>query len=210
VLFLSGAVLAVIVLILILPRTGLDRLQEDEASGTQISTHARLELLKAGVNMVAANPLTGIGLGSFKPMSSEYNPGVTLPQMGHNTYLEVAAELGIPAALVFTGIMVLSWRRARKSGKAMAEKGDVTAVQVALAIETGLASFAVGAAFLSAEYVKHLWILVFFGLALARISTLQEEGAALSPPAVTQKGQGNGAQRKTGRARLRYSLGRYR
>jgi hypothetical protein len=106
--------------------------------------------------------------------------------------------------------MVLSWRRARRSGKALAERGDAAAAQVALAIETGLVSFAAGAAFLSAEYVKHLWILVFFGLALARMSKFQEEGAALAPPAVTQKGQGNGAQRKTGHARLRYSLGRYR
>ena len=210
VLFLSGAVVAVMALILILPRTGLDRLQEDEEWGNQISTFARIELLKAGANMVAANPLVGIGLGSFKPMSSVYNPGVVRPQMGHNTYLEVAAELGIPAALVFTGIMVLSWRRARRSGKVMAERGDVAAEQVALAIETGLASFAAGATFLSAEYVKHLWILVFFGLALARISKLQKEGAALAPPAVAQKGPGHGAQRTTGPARLRSSLGRYR
>lgn len=184
VLFLGVAVLAVIASVLILPRTGLDRLQEDAEWGNQISTVARVELLKAGVNMVAASPLVGIGLGSFKPMSSVYNPGVSSPQIGHNTYLEVAAELGIPAALVFTGIMVLSWRRARRSGKALAERGDAAAAQVALAIETGLVSFAAGAAFLSAEYVKHLWILVFFGLALARMSKFQEEGAALAPPAV--------------------------
>jgi O-antigen ligase len=209
-LFLGIALLAIVGSILILPRTGLDRLQEDEAWGNQLSTHSRIELLKAGVHMVAANPVVGVGLGMFKPMSPVYNPGVERPQMGHNTYLEIAAELGIPAALLFMSILFWSWRRARRLGKALAEQGDAAASQMALAVETGLASFALGAVFLSAEYVKHLWILVFFGLALARVLMLQQQAVAPEPPPLVEKGQGHRAQRNAERASLRYSVGHYR
>lgn len=209
VLFLVVVVVAIAASLMILPRTGLDRLQ-DEDRGVLVSTRARIELLKAGANMVAARPLMGVGLGMFKPMSPTYNSGVLRPQMGHNTYLELAAELGIPAALVFAGIMFLSWRRARRCGKVMAETGDAEAARIALAIEAGLVSFAVGALFLSAEYVKHLWILVFFGLALARILMLQGQAPAPAPPPAAERGQGNGVQRHNEHAGFRYSLERHR
>ena len=49
--------------------------------------------------MIRAQPLTGIGTGNFKALSGK------LGGVAHNTYIEIAAELGIPGLALFGAIL---------------------------------------------------------------------------------------------------------
>ncbi len=174
VLLLAGLVLLMAGLSWFLPHTPLDRFLHGDR-GTAVSTEIRRELLKAGWQMIEAHPLTGVGLGMFKPRTAELQTAVADGRIGHNTYVEVAAELGVPACLVFLAILWSGWRRSRKLAEQFAERGEVFLGRIARGIEAGIIAYAVGALFLSAEYARQLWILVWFGLALAQIAEGGEE-----------------------------------
>lgn len=177
---LSGIGLIMVVLSWILPHTPWDRFLRPD-TGTAISTEVRKQTLRAGWNMIQNHPLTGVGVGMFKPKLPEYNPEARFQVIGHNTWLEIAAELGVPALVVFLVILATAWKRARRTARRFEETGDTVAARVARALEAGIASFAVGAMFLSAQYAKQLWLLVWLGLALARLAEEQQEQMETRP-----------------------------
>jgi hypothetical protein len=168
---MAGMVFAAVPLIALLPQTGLDRFTE-QSYGAKVSTDARWNLLKAGWSMVEQHPLTGVGLGNFKPLSGVYEETIVEGQIGHNTYLEIAAELGIPALIVFVLLLWCAWRSARLTAEYFQQAGESQAEGLARGFEIGIACFAVGAAFLSAEYSKQFWMLIFLTVALKRIAYL--------------------------------------
>ncbi len=170
---LAASGLTVFVLDFLLPHSSLDRLRQQD-NATKISTEIRKQLLEAGWAMVKVHPLTGVGLGMHKPMAPQYNPALRAGALGHNTYLEVAAELGVPALGIFVAILSAAWLRARRTASRFEASGNQFAAQIARALEAGIASYAVAAFFLSAQFAKQLWTLVWLGLALARIAAQQQ------------------------------------
>lgn len=81
----------------------------DESVESQLdkSSAMRLNLWRGGVEMVRQNPLTGVGLYRFGRVVGHYAPqeiGPDEPRDAHNTYILMAAELGLPGliALVTT------------------------------------------------------------------------------------------------------------
>ena len=76
----------------------------------------RSEIYSQTLSALEESPLLGTGLGTFGPVyrshrTEEIMPGV---QMAHNDYLELALELGIPAAVLFVlAIVVLALGCAR-------------------------------------------------------------------------------------------------
>lgn len=177
---LAGIGLLIIAMSWILPRTPWERFLRP-GTGDAVSNEARKQALRAGWQMIKAHPFTGVGLGMYKPSMRLYNPGASRAVIGHNTYVEVAAELGIPALIVFLNILFSSWKRARRTASWFDERGDTGTARLARAIEAGVASFALGALFLSAQYAKQLWILVWFGVALARLAELEQEEPVEEP-----------------------------
>lgn len=70
---------------------------------------ARLRIYRIAAAMIERRPWTGIGLGGFGPAFAIDRPS-TISQIWtevHNGYLELAVELGVPAALVF--VAALAW-----------------------------------------------------------------------------------------------------
>lgn len=68
----------------------------------------RIDLYWKALNMITAKPLVGHGIGSFYMSSRNYaRPGdskANVPDFAHNTFLEVAAEEGLPAASIFAAL----------------------------------------------------------------------------------------------------------
>ena len=66
----------------------------------------RLELVRAGLQMTAERPLTGVGLGKFYYLSDRYAPNA-LARLGfsrenaHNQFIQILAELGVPGLAGF-------------------------------------------------------------------------------------------------------------
>lgn len=70
------------------------------------SAKNRVEVWKGGLMMVQDHPFFGVGYGLFQHMITYYWSGGR-PIDAHNTYLIIAAEMGIPALLVFLLIILL-------------------------------------------------------------------------------------------------------
>ena len=68
-----------------------------------MSGQMRLEVQSFALSAIRSAPLTGTGFGTFPDVVTAYRTdtasGLTLWDKAHNTYLENAVELGVPAAL---------------------------------------------------------------------------------------------------------------
>jgi O-antigen ligase len=91
---------------------------------------SRAFLLRSGLHAIQRNPWTGIGLGRFRP--GQYpEPGMPTEIQehrgkSHNQFLTLAAEAGVPAALLFLVMLVIAFHSARgSSAEAAAARGSV-------------------------------------------------------------------------------------
>ncbi|MHB8412005.1 MAG: O-antigen ligase family protein [Candidatus Acidiferrales bacterium] len=168
------ALLSVLVvpLSVIIPASPIHRLLHPGESEVG-SEENHLEAWQAGWKMIETHPLTGIGLGNFKPLMPMYSPpGTKVDTIAHNMFIEVAAELGLPALVIFAGIFIASFRLL---GKLRARVSVPVIVRdAAAALQAGVLGIAVAGSFVSAEYEKTTWM----GFALA---------ACLMPLAVSAK-----------------------
>jgi O-antigen ligase len=93
------------------------------AKTEEISADTRAEVWRETVKLVAAYPLTGVGLGGYESAFTKYRTVAPLQTVdyAHNDYLQAMAELGLPGfglALGFAGLMM-----ARALGAAAATPG---------------------------------------------------------------------------------------
>lgn len=127
----------------------------------------RLIAWKAGLRMIEAHPVTGIGLGQFKPKMDIYaDPGTRIDSIAHNTYLEIAAETGLPNFLVFMALLFFTYRSLSLTRRRASNIGPPLVHLAATGIQAGLVGFIVGAFFLSAEHMKLFWLWMFLSMAL--------------------------------------------
>jgi O-antigen ligase len=151
--------------------------------GAEESTRIHLELAKAGLAMIETYPLTGVGLEQFKDSAPAYDPELLQVAgrryLAHDTYIEIAAETGLPVLMLFLLIMaiaVFNCRAARRSANA-------PLARMATAMQLGLIGFSIAAASVTAEYVTTFWIVVFLS------QNLREIVAALPARDIHQGGQ---------------------
>jgi len=143
------------------------------------STQFHLEAWKAGLRMIEAHPIAGIGLGNFKLLMPSYMaPGtnIDVDSVAHNMFIEVAAELGLPALVIFLAIFWFTYRMLGKLYRATSISSLIR--DTAAALQAGLLGFAVAGSFVSAEYQKTSWMgfaLMFCLLPLARSEKLARQ-----------------------------------
>lgn len=157
--------------LLLWSRSPLNRLV-DPNSGDVKSSDTRLALWQAGLNMVEQHPLHGVGLGEFKAEVQRYAAGhKDLDHIAHNTYLALAAEMGLPALLLYLAMLVGVWfalTRLLCAASALATPPETPASVVlpawladaALGMQAAVLGFSVSAFFLSAQYTKLFWLLI--------------------------------------------------
>jgi O-antigen ligase len=111
--------------------------------------------------MIVDKPVTGIGLGNFTAQSFTVSEGIEGKQgMACNTFLEMAAELGIPGFLAYCAIVagaLFSADKLRQEGKRTC---DTCLQYTGQALQAGLIGFSAAAIFVSAQYQKPFWIIV--------------------------------------------------
>jgi O-antigen ligase len=165
---LAIAALAVAVLSLV-PHGPVDRLLHP-GYGDENGVEARLNSWTMGLKMVRDHPLAGVGLAQFAPTVLRYDPQVTKAYIAHNTYLEYAAELGIPALLVFLFLLGATFLTLGRIRRLARRSRETVIYNFAGAMQAGLVGFAVSSFFLSAEYQKVFWFLVFMTVPLQEIA----------------------------------------
>lgn len=138
---------------------------------------ARLIAWKAGLRMIEQHPVVGIGLGQFKPKMDIYaDPGTRIDSIAHNTYLEIAAETGIPNFLVFMALLFYAYRSLSLTRRRASSTGPPLVHLAATAVQAGLIGFMVGAFFLSAEHMKLFWLWMFLSMALPSLLSMKTGG----------------------------------
>jgi O-antigen ligase len=161
---------AAMFLLVLFPNSALRRL-EHPGYADQIGEEARLITWKAGLRMIGSHPLTGIGLQNFKPFVTQYeNPGESVVTLAHNTYIEIAAELGIGAVVAFVGLLVASLYSLEISRRRCQTLRATHLANIALGLQAGVVSFAVSAIFISVWWEKMAWLLVFVSIAMYNLA----------------------------------------
>jgi O-antigen ligase len=133
--------------------TGL-RAKEKVASS---NVQTRLEAWSAAARLAADHPLTGVGPGNFQFRYLEATgrpPGTKGLAVVHDTYLDVASELGLVALVLFGAYLVVAFSRLSTAvRRALGPPGFASAARVSLVI-----ALAAGLT-LSEQYFAPFWLL---------------------------------------------------
>jgi O-antigen ligase len=143
-------------------RAGLEGKQRIASANVQ----NRLEAWRFAADRVVEHPLLGIGPGNFGAAYAPHwraNPGLHHLSVVHNSYLEIAAELGVPACLAFVAFYALAF--ASIGRRSAAARGDAA---LALALRMAMLIAAVAGCFVSVELQAPFWILAGLAAAAAR------------------------------------------
>lgn len=132
-----------------------------DASG---SADARRGELFRSLYLAIRHPLLGIGMGNYQPEMS-YRGLVT-----HNSYTQVAAEMGAAALVCYTIFIVAPLR---KLGQITRETFEVRRnshyYYLAVGLQASLLGYMVCSFFLSVAYVWYVYYLVAFAVCLRRL-----------------------------------------
>jgi O-antigen ligase len=142
---------------------------DDVPPGLEHSNRAHVALFWAALRMIGDSPLLGVGPLNFKSLSTLYT-GLHEGNIAHNSFLEIAAEFGLPALAVFVLLLAATFRTL---GRAARLDGSPEARELAgwaEGLRSGLAGFLVAGFFISAQYEKILWLSVFLTIVLGALA----------------------------------------
>ncbi len=124
----------------------------------------RLEYWKAGMDALADHWIVGVGYGKESIRRQAGNQPergqAKVQREAHNTFLDLAVEVGVPGLALFVWLM---WRIARKALSAFRRAGDPAARAVLLGVGAGVAGLAVRLLFdhmLIGALALQFWVLV--------------------------------------------------
>jgi len=147
------------------PTKGQERLQEGRTTIWQVAWRA-----------FEANPAQGVGAGNFQVSSKHFllEPGtlnrseqiIDEPRVVHNSYLEVATELGVVGFVLFMIVVGFSLGSLLFAAKAFSGAADRRMQAACLCIAVALVGSLAAGFFVSAEYSKQLWLLLGLGPAM--------------------------------------------
>lgn len=85
----------------------------------------RFRIAVIGVNAASRNPLFGVGIGNFLRDFDRYDTvNFRRPLPTHDMYLDLSAQMGLPALLLYLAIVGITWRRLRKMEVRLGEGGE--------------------------------------------------------------------------------------
>lgn len=132
----------------------------------QENVDTRFLLWGAATRLTADNPLLGVGPGNFSLYfyeSTDSPLGVENLRVVHNAYLDIAAELGLPALALFVAYLAIIFKRASRAVRLkVGPPGHAAAVRIALVVAI------VASLTLSEQYYGPLWILGALATAVYR------------------------------------------
>jgi probable O-glycosylation ligase (exosortase A-associated) len=175
---LPGAAIAIFVAALVIPSLlppgYLDRLNtitdiEKDRTG---SAQGRWEDFGAAVDVVAINPITGVGIGQDILALNEQR-GPTWRSV-HNVYLQYAVDLGLPGAALFIWLLIACFRSATRVRLRVAREPRLRdLVVLAAGVQIALAAFAIESFFHPVAY--QFYFFCIGGLAVALKNTCRTE-----------------------------------
>lgn len=175
------AALVVVALAFTLWKPLIDVALHQKGHVASTNTESRKSFWAAAVELAERRPPTGVGPGRF-PVEAEpllkNNPSPLAHPVTHNTYLEILAEEGVPALLLFLAYLAGAWLLLRKVGQRAKLDSDRDLRRLATALQASLIIAVVASFFLSEELTSPFWLLGGLAVVLARNS---DEQRVLAP-----------------------------
>jgi O-antigen ligase len=146
----------------------------------------RVEVWKRGMGYMWHHPITGVGVAAFPVAEGQSDLAVANEAEGkgfkwsvaHNSFLETGAELGIPGALVFIAMLVVTVVALARIGPRGRYAPWISKREMALAqmLIGALVGFAVSGFFVSAEYFAYLYFML--GLSVGLVKLVRQRASA--------------------------------
>ena len=126
--------------------------------------HGRIDVWKNGFKIFQDNWIVGTGVATFATAEGQVNEGGKWSS-AHNSFLQIAVELGLPGFLVFVGMLFSAYRWAKPRDEAdWFSKG----------IRLALICFCVGGMFLSWGYHWVLYFILSIAMIRERVLALED------------------------------------
>jgi O-antigen ligase len=127
------------------------------------SSSARQQLLVLAARTALLHPLFGVGMGNFHIIS--IREAVT-----HNSYTQVASELGMTALVVYMLFILTPLRRLKRIERATLESRNASSFYyLAVGMQASLVAYMIGSFFGAIAYQWYVYYLVGYAVALRRI-----------------------------------------
>lgn len=153
----------------------------DMPVGLEASNRAHEALFWAALRMIGDNPIFGVGPLNFKSLSTLYT-GLQVGNIAHNSFLEVAAEFGLPVFAVFMLLIFTTFRTLNAATRLAGTGAGWRLAGWAEGLRGGLLGFLVAGFFISAQYEKLFWLAIFVTIVLGRFA--REAAAEAVEPAL--------------------------
>ena len=146
-----------------------ERLNEKNKIGAA-NVESRAAFWSAAERMTIDRPVLGVGPGQFSTEAKNYvrnSPIVLEDPLVHNSYLEILAEDGPFALLLFLGMLASGWVAATRAERMARGHDDRLTVGMASAIKGMLLVATVSGMFLSEQVSPPFWLACAFAVALS-------------------------------------------
>ena len=169
-----------------------EMLEKFETAGEDKTSQARLKYWEFGMDVARENPVFGVGYENWleycwykNPRGIEYGMACLDP---HNTFIEAAAEIGIPGLSLYVIMLMLVLvinGRTRKKAKKL---GNNFIFYMAHGLDAGLVGYMISSFFVTVLFYPMFWFQLALTVALHALSmrmevTSPDETASLDEPA---------------------------
>jgi O-antigen ligase len=136
---------------------------------TMTDTSGRTTLWTIAWRVIKAHPVFGVGNDNFILVENQYinQPGaiqalyvITTPKLAHNTFLEAAADLGIPGLTTLLAVLWFSLYAVVRAARIFERLGDVQMELISRAVFLAVIAILASDFFVSGGYAKYQWILL--------------------------------------------------
>jgi len=194
---LSLGALVVGSVIALAPGEYIERIRSIKDYETEGSAAGRLKAWKVAGRMVADNPITGVGFRRFQMNYLDYEPNPSPDQLAgegtivaHNSYLQIWAECGTPAFMLYLSLLFLSlfdiWR-IRRLAKARYHSSWI--LSYCTMFEAVLATFMVGSVFLNRAHFDLIYHYVAIILVFGRVARQEMQSEVRYPLRPSSRGR---------------------
>lgn len=156
-----------------------------DADYNRTDESGRLQIWQRGIGYMLEYPLLGVGPANFQAAEGMLSPHAHRQQFGvgvrwnaaHNTFIQVAAELGIPGLIFFLAIIVSAFSALRQTARNHRAFRRPSRHREALtqALTASLIGFLVGAFFLSLAYAEMFYTLVALAVGLQKATSRADQ-----------------------------------
>ncbi|TMK82137.1 MAG: hypothetical protein E6G47_01260 [Actinobacteria bacterium] len=152
---------------------------------------ARWPVWQAGLQLMLAHPVIGVGPGVFEVGEGLSHGGAGKWSSAHNAFLQIGVELGIPGLALFGFLLYRAVKNCRRVIRLARQRRELAMeAWLARSVELSVYAFIVGSFSLSQAYSSILYLLVAISVVLVRLASARGAGSA---PRIDEQAAGDTA-----------------